>query len=142
MALLRAEDQGEWILNSAMGRNFQDRQQASQSAKAKMLEKFKSRPSDDDPVVAQQRAERLAIAEARAAREAAKEAERLRLKAEAEALAAAEKAAREEAERIAAEEREAARKAEEARLAAERPRKSLMDAVQYAQMRAAGKGRR
>ena len=57
-------------------------------------------------------------------------------------IAAREKAEREEAERIAAEKREAERVAEAARIAAEAPRKSLMDAVQYMQQRAAGKGRR
>ncbi len=128
-------------MNNVTGRNFQDRQQASLEAKAKMLERFKSRPSEDDPAIAKLRAERQAIAEARRSREEAKAAEREAARIEAERLAAIEKAEREEAERIAAAEREAARIAEEARLAAERPRKSLMDAVHYMQQRQAGKRR-
>lgn len=129
-------------MNNLPGRTFQDRQQASQDAKAKMLERFKSRPAEDDPVIARLRAERQAVAEARKAREAEREAAREAARLEAAAKAAAEKAAREEAERIAAEKREAERLAEEARILAEAPRKSLMDAVQYMQQRAAGKGRR
>jgi hypothetical protein len=124
------------------GRTFQDRQQASLEAKTKMLERFKARPAEDDPLIAKQRAERAAIAEARRAREAEREAVREAARVAAAELAAREKAEREEAERIAAEKREAERVAEAARIAAEAPRKSLMDAVQYMQQRAAGKGRR
>jgi hypothetical protein len=129
-------------LNNLPGRTFQDRQQASQDAKAKMLERFKSRPAEDDPNIARLRAERQAVTEARKAREAEKEAVREAARLEAAEKAAVEKAAREEAERVAAEKREADRIAEEARILAEAPRKSLMDAVQYMQQRAAGKGRR
>jgi Family of unknown function (DUF6481) len=125
-------------LNNLPGRTFQDRQKASVEAKAKMLERFKTRPAEDDPAIAKLRAERQAIAEARKAREAEREAARELARIAAAEQAAIEKAARDEAERLAAE----ARAAEEARLAAERPRKSLMDAVQYMQQRAAGKGRR
>lgn len=129
-------------MNNLPGRTFQDRQQASQDAKAKMLERFKSRPAEDDPTIAKLRAQREAIAEARRAREAEREAIREAARQEAAAKAAAEKAEREEAERIAAEKAEEARIAEAARIKAEAPRKSLMDAVQYMQQRAAGKGRR
>ncbi len=129
-------------MNNLPGRTFQDRQQASQDAKAKMLERFKSRPAEDDPTIARLRAERQAISDARKAREAEREAVREAARLEAAAKAAAEKAARDEAERIAAEKREVDRLAEEARIIAEAPRKSLMDAVQYMQQRAAGKGRR
>lgn len=129
-------------MNNLPGRTFQDRQQASQDAKAKMLERFKTRPAEDDPNIARMRAERLAIAEARKVREAEKEAIREAARIAAAEKAAAEKAAREEADRIAAEKREADRLALEARRLAEAPRKSLMDAVQYMQQRAAGKGRR
>ncbi len=129
-------------MNNMPGRTFQDRQQASQDAKSRMLERFKTRPAEDDPAVARQRAERLAIVEARKAREAEREAIRQAEKAEAERKAAIEKAAREEAERIEAAAREAERIAEAARIAAEAPRKSLMDAVQYMKQRASGKGRR
>ncbi len=107
-----------------------------------MLERFKTRPAEDDPALAKQRAERQAIVEARKAREAEREAIKEAARVAAAEIAAAEKAAREEAERIAAEAREAFRISEEARIKAEAPRKSLMDAVQYMQQRASGKGRR
>lgn len=119
-------------------RSFTDRQANSAAAKKALLERFKARPGPDDPVMQQRRAERQAIAEARAARDAEKAAAR----AEAERLAAIERARLEEEERIAELAREAARKAEQAKRDAERPRKVLLEAVQYMQMRAAGKGRR
>lgn len=129
-------------MNNLPGRTFQDRQQASQDAKAKMLERFKSRPAEDDPTILRLRAEREAIAEARRLREAEREAVREAARLEAAAKAAAEKAAREEAERLAAEKLEAERLAAEAKRIADAPRKGLLDAVQYMQQRAAGKGRR
>ncbi|WP_439496158.1 DUF6481 family protein [Bosea sp. (in: a-proteobacteria)] len=119
-------------------RSFTDRQTNSANAKKALLERFKARPGPDDPIMQQRRAERQAVAEARAARDAEKAAARV----EAERLAAIERAAQEEAERQAELLREAARKAEQAKRDAERPRKVLLEAVQYAQMRAAGKGRR
>ncbi|TCR67186.1 DUF6481 family protein [Bosea sp. BK604] len=119
-------------------RNFTDRAAASANAKKALLERFKARPTQDDPIMQQRRAEREAVAVARAAREAEKAAAR----AEAERLEAIERAKREEEERIAEAAREAARKAEQAKRDAERPRKVLLEAVQYMQMRSAGKGRR
>jgi|GEM_PF-1357054 hypothetical protein len=136
------QDHGDDDLSNMPGRTFQDRQQASIDAKAKMLERFKARPAEDDPTIARLRAERQAVVEARKVREAEREAEKEAARKLAAEKAAIEKAAREEAERKAAAEREAARIAEEARILAEAPRKSLMDAVQYMQQRAAGKGRR
>ncbi len=119
-------------------RSFTDRQSNSQNAKKALLERFKARPGPDDPIMQQRRAEREAISQARAAREAEKAAAR----AEAERLAAIEQARLEEEERQAEIQREIARKAEQAKRDAERPRKVLLEAVQYAQMRAAGKGGR
>ncbi|RDJ21934.1 hypothetical protein DWF00_26775 [Bosea caraganae] len=119
-------------------RNFTDRASASASAKKALLERFKSRPGPDDPIMQQRRAEREAVTVARAARDAEKAAAR----AELERLAAIEHARLEEEERLAEIAREVARKAEQAKRDAERPRKVLLEAVQYAQMRAAGKGRR
>ncbi|CAN7472570.1 DUF6481 family protein [Bosea sp. LjRoot90] len=118
-------------------RHFTDRQANSASAKKALLERFKKRPGPDDPVMVQRRAEREAIAVARAERDAKKEAERL----EAERLAALERAAQEEAERQAEIEREVQRKAEQAKRDAERPRRVLLEAVQYMEMRVAGKRR-
>ncbi|PZU93245.1 MAG: hypothetical protein DI527_06675 [Chelatococcus sp.] len=118
-------------------RSFTDRQSNSANAKKALLERFKARPGPDDPVVQQRRAEREAIAAARAEREA----EKAKIRAEQERLEALER------ERIAEEKRqaeiaaEAARKAEQAKRDAERPRKVLLEAVQYMQMRAAGKRR-
>ncbi|WP_332698243.1 DUF6481 family protein [Bosea sp. (in: a-proteobacteria)] len=119
-------------------RHFTDRQANSANAKKALLERFKKRPGPDDPVMVQRRAERQAIADARVVRDAEKEAARL----EAERLAAIEQAAREEAERLAEIEREVIRKAEQAKRDAERPRRVLLEAVQYMEKRVAGKGRR
>ncbi len=118
--------------------NFIDRQSDSANAKKALLERFKARPGQNDPLMQRRRAERQAIAEARLVREAEKAAAR----ADAERLALIEQARLEEEERQAELAREAERKAEQARLAAERPRKVLLEAVRYARMRAAGKGRR
>lgn len=118
-------------------RHFTDRQANSVNAKKALLERFKKRPGPDDPVMVQRRTEREAIAAARAERDAKKEAERL----EAERLAALERAAQEEAERLAEIEREVQRKAEQAKRDAERPRRVLLEAVQYMEMRVAGKRR-
>ncbi|TIR93541.1 MAG: hypothetical protein E5X13_29025, partial [Mesorhizobium sp.] len=103
-----------------------ERRNAANEAKKALLERFKSKPAADDPAVLARQAERKAILEARAIREA----EKARLKQEKLAREAAEKAEREavaEAARIAAEEAAAAeakiREAEEteriARLLAE-----------------------
>ena len=119
-------------------RSFTDRQANSAAAKQALLERFKARPGPDDPIMQQRRAEREAVAVARAEREAEKAAAR----AEQERLAEIERLRLEEEERIAEIAREAARKAEQAKRDAERPRKVLLEAVQYAQMRAAGKGGR
>jgi hypothetical protein len=117
--------------------NFADRQASSANARKALLERFKARPKADDPVMLQRRTEREAIAKARAAREAEKAARH----AEMERLAAVER------ERIAEEKRQeefarqAARQAELASIEAERPRKVLLEAVQYMQERSAGKRR-
>jgi hypothetical protein len=49
--------------------SFADRQKANQGAKAKLLERFKARPTADDPVMLARAAERRAVEEARAARQ-------------------------------------------------------------------------
>ena len=118
-------------------RSFTDRQSNSANAKKALLERFKARPGPDDPVMQQRRAEREAIAAARAEREAEKAA----IRAEEERLAAIERARLAEEERLAEIAREAARKAEQAKRDAERPRKVLLEAVQYMQLRGAGKRR-
>lgn len=119
-------------------RSFTDRQANSANAKKALLERFKARPGPDDPVMVQRRAEREAVAAARMARDAEKAA----IKAEQDRLAEIERLAREEAERQAEIEREVQRKAEQAKRDAERPRRVLMEAMQYIEKRAAGKGRR
>lgn len=104
---------------------FQDRQAAAAQARKAMAEKFLSRPKYDpnDPTVKEREAKRRAILEARVEREA----ERARLRKEAEAIEAARKAAEEVArlealrqEELAREAAEAARRAEEERLEYER----------------------
>jgi len=66
--------------------NFRDRAAAAAKARSAMAERFQARPKADDPRMQALAAERLAIAEARAIREA----EKARLRAEAEARAAEE----------------------------------------------------
>jgi DNA polymerase II small subunit/DNA polymerase delta subunit B len=97
-------------------RNFDDRRQNSQNAKAALLEKFKSRPALDDPDMIAKSQARAEIAKARDDR--ARERERTRV--ETERKAAEEKRLREETELKAQIEREeaeasalAARKAQE-----------------------------
>jgi flagellar biosynthesis/type III secretory pathway protein FliH len=96
--------------------SYTDRQATATEARKALLEKFKNRPAEDDPVLAAKKAERSVILKAREEREAAKQALRAeeaarkaKLKAEKDAQEAAERAAQEaqaEAERAA---REAAR---------------------------------
>ena len=87
------------------GSTFKDRAEAAASAKKALLEAFKKRPPADDPAVQARIAERRAVLEARAQRDA----ERQRQRAEDEARRLAE----EEAHRRATEE-EIARRAAEA----------------------------
>jgi len=113
-----------------------ERRNAANEAKKALLERFKSKPAADDPAVLARQAERKAILEARAIREA----EKARLKQEKLAREAAEKAEREaiaEAARVAAEaaaaEEAKRREAEEAEriafeLADEAARKAKRDA--------------
>lgn len=98
--------------------NFDDRISAAAAAKKALLERFRARPSPDDPAEIERQAALKAIADAREARaaerRAAKEAELQRLAAEAAARKAAEIAAAQEAKRQAAlleAERKAARDA-------------------------------
>ncbi|HBK05609.1 MAG TPA: hypothetical protein DDZ81_07060 [Acetobacteraceae bacterium] len=98
--------------------NFDDRISAAAAAKQALLERFRARPSPDDPAEIERQAALKAIADARdaraAERRAAKEAEAQRLAAEAAARKAAELAAAQEAKRQAAlleAERKAARDA-------------------------------
>lgn len=99
-------------------KDFHERRNAATDAKKALLEKYKARPAEDDPRILARQAERKAILEARAIREAEKERlkqERLareakeraeREAAEAEARRLAEEAAREEASKREAEENE------------------------------------
>jgi membrane protein involved in colicin uptake len=82
---------------------FTDRQKAAQQAKRDLLNKFRAQPGPDDPEVAKRRAEREAVAAARARAKAdreAAEAEQKRLEAEA-AIAEAARIAREKEEEAA-----------------------------------------
>ncbi|RJG42914.1 MULTISPECIES: DUF6481 family protein [unclassified Mesorhizobium] len=125
--------------------DFSERRNAANEARKALLERFKSRPAEDDPEVQARKAERQAILEAREKRNAEKE----KLKQERLAREAIEKAEREaaaEAARIAAEEAAAAeakiREAEETDritrlLADEAERKAKRDA-RYAARKARG----
>lgn len=92
----------------AKGKDFNDRRDDAAKARAAMLERFKARPSPDDPSIVAKLAERRAVAEAREQRRSEREALR---KAEEERIAA-EKLAAELAE-LERKEQEAKRKAEE-----------------------------
>jgi uncharacterized protein DUF6481 len=73
--------------------SFADRQKAAQQAKQSILDKFRAKPGPDDPEVAQKRAEREALAAARAKAREARDAEKAEQKlreAEAAELAAAQ----------------------------------------------------
>lgn len=89
-------------------KDFSERRNAANEARKALLERFKAKPAADDPAVLARQAERKAILEARAIREAEKQ----KQKQERLAREAAEKAAREAAE-------EAARLEAEAKAAAE-----------------------
>ena len=79
-----------------------ERRNAANEAKKALLERFKAKPADDDPAVLARKAERQAILEARAIREAEKA--RLRQeRLEREAKERAEREAIAEAARLAAE---------------------------------------
>jgi hypothetical protein len=84
-------------LSASKDRTFADRRSTAATAKQALLEKFKNRPAEDDPVEMERRAERARVVEARDARIAEKEAVR---KAEEDRRAAAR--AQEEADRLAA----------------------------------------
>jgi hypothetical protein len=86
-------------------KTFGDRISAATSARQAALERFRARPAADDPDVLRRREERMAIAAARATREA----ERKAIK-EAEAAARAEQDAKDKIEREARERREAIEK--------------------------------
>lgn len=80
-----------------------ERRDAANAAKRAMLEKFKAKPAADDPEVLARQAERKAILEARAIREAEKE-KRKQERLAREAQERAEREAAAEAARLAAEE--------------------------------------
>jgi hypothetical protein len=73
--------------------SFAERRKTAQAAKASLLEKFKTRPADDDPAVLARAEQRRAIEEARAlaaekrAREAAEQCEAKEAAAAAQAIA-------------------------------------------------------
>lgn len=112
---------------------FNDRLTTAAKAKEAMLERFRARPSPNDPAMLEQQAARKAVAEARdarnAARKMARDAEAARLKAEKAAEAEQRKiqAAQEAAEAEAAAQRAAAlpalqKAARDARYAARKAR--------------------
>ncbi len=108
--------------------NFTDRQAAAAEARKALLDKFKTRPSEDDPAVQARRAERAAILKAREEREAVKAAARAEEEAR-QAVIRAEREAREAAERAAREAQEAA-----ARAAREAARSNLVSRAILEQM--------
>ena len=97
-------------------KTFNDRLSAAAEARQAALERFRARPSPDDPAVIKKREERMAIAAARERRDAERKVAK-----EAEAAVRAEQEAKEKVEREARERREAIEKViREAAEAAER----------------------
>jgi hypothetical protein len=86
-------------------KTFSDRLSEAATARQSALERFRSRPSADDPDVVKRREERLAMVQAREARAAERKVAK-----EAEAAARAEREAIEKIEREARERREAVEK--------------------------------
>ena len=107
---------------------FADRQKAAQQAKKDLLNKFRAQPGPDDPEVAKRRAEREAVAAARAKQKMEREA------VEAERKRREEEAAAAEAARIAREKEE-----EEARLAAQELEQKAKRDARYAARKNRGK---
>ena len=107
------------------GDNFSDRLSTAANAKKSTLEKFRARPTDADPGVAERQAARQAVVAAREVRMAERKAAR-----ELEAARQAEERAARELEAARAAEEQAARDAEQAarNLALEAERKAARDA--------------
>jgi hypothetical protein len=107
--------------------NFDDRLSAAAAAKQALLERFRARPSPDDPAEIARQAALKAISDARegraAERKAAKEAEAARLAAEEAARRADEQRAEAEAKARARAEEAARKAARDARYAARKARK-------------------
>ena len=111
--------------------SFADRQKAAQQAKQNILDKFRAKPGPDDPEVTQKRAEREALAAARAKTREARDVEKAEQKRR--ETEAAEQAAVQLAREKAA---EAARQA-----ATEAEQKAKRDA-RYAARKGKGKGKK
>ena len=128
-------------------KDFAERRTAAAEARKALLEKFKSRPSADDPMVIAKQQERQAIIEAREKRAREKEqvrqarlAQEAKERAERDARELAERLAREEAERIAAAEREIGEREQlAAELALDAERKAKRDARYAARKARSGK---
>lgn len=108
--------------------NYADRQKAAAEARQRILDKFRARPSADDPAVKEREAERATIAANRAKAKEARDA----AKAEKERLAA--EAAAAEAARIAREKEEAA-----AQMAAQEAEQKAKRDARYAARKQRGK---
>ena len=107
--------------------NFVDRLSAAAAAKQALLERFRARPSPDDPAEIARQAALKAISDARdaraAERKAAKEAEAARIAAEAAAQRERERLAALEAKALAAKAEAERKAARDARYAARKARK-------------------
>jgi hypothetical protein len=107
--------------------NFDDRLSAAAAAKQALLERFRARPSPDDPAEIARQAALKAISDARdvrtAERKAAKEAEAARVAAEAAAQRERERLAAVEAKALSAKAEAERKAARDARYAARKARK-------------------
>ena len=114
--LSAAVDHIRWSEMAFKDSGFADRLSAAANAQKAKLEKFKARPGPDDPTVLERQAARQEMLRAREAREAEREAERIKRLAEEEAA----RKAFEESEAIRIEAEYQARIAREAELEAEK----------------------
>jgi Family of unknown function (DUF6481) len=121
--------------------DYKDRQTAAAEARKTLLDRFKNRPDETDPLVSSRRAEREAILKAREERDAIKAAERAIEEAKL-AVIRVEKEAKEAAERAA---REAQLEAEKAAREAARSnlvKRAIMDQVDWKTARLAARKKR
>jgi Family of unknown function (DUF6481) len=121
--------------------DYKDRQSSASEARKALLDRFKQRPDDNDPLVAARRLEREAVLKAREGRELIKAAEREVEEAKL-ALIRAEKEAQDNAERAA---REAQIEAERAAREAARSnlvKRAIMDQVDWKSARLAARKKR
>ena len=121
--------------------DYKDRQTSAAEARKALLERFKNRPDESDPLVASRRVEREAILKAREERETIKAAERAVEEAKL-AVIRAEKEAQEASERAAKEAQLEAEKAAREAARSNLVKRAIMDQVDWKSARLAARKKR